>query len=401
MRYTGMFKFLFAVLPLLCSCVYEFDPADVPVPGEDGMMLVVEGDIIAGGITQVSLSYTTEMFDYEYPWEWIQGASVWVENEAGEVWGAAPPDNFADTSGYRVQSPYGYLKHRIDTRDLPLDGKYRLCISIPDRGEYVSSFKPVQITPPIDSVTCSVSSDSLQAFLEVTSHGSAQETGRYKWIFRENWNNSPDIVPDIQYVYNGDFMADYTQSQKEAMMNCFGEAYSSGIIIASTEDLSENLVYRQRVAAIDSYDKKVKGMYCISVVQMSLDEEGYAYWESMKKNTTGMGGLFDPQPSEVNGNISSVINPGETVIGYINVCTLQYGRLFVDWDKVDIYDRGGCWNVIMYPMDQWRTAYAAGKRPVYYGMTESGGKDMSIAGWVDERCVKIEQCVGKPSFWPL
>jgi hypothetical protein len=160
-------------------------------------------------------------------------------------------------------------------------------------------------------------------------------------------------------------------------------------------------VYKQRVAAIDSYDKRVKGMYCISVAQMSLDEEGYAYWESMKKNTTGMGGLFDPQPSEVNGNISSVTNSGETVIGYINVCTLQYGRLFVDWEKVGIYDKRGCSNVITYPMDQWRTAYAAGKRPVYYGMTESGGRDMSIAGWVDESCVRIGQCVGKPSFWPM
>jgi hypothetical protein len=47
MRYTGAYKFLLAVLPFICSCVYEFEPTDVPVPGEEGMMLVVEGDIIA------------------------------------------------------------------------------------------------------------------------------------------------------------------------------------------------------------------------------------------------------------------------------------------------------------------------------------------------------------------
>ena len=400
MRYIAKFNLLLALLPFISGCVYEFDPTNIDVPGEDGKMLVIEGDIIAGGITQVSVSYTTKVLDYEESWVWIQGVSVWVENEAGEIWGSAPPEGVQDTSSYRVIPPYLYQIHKIDTRGLPLDAKYRLCVSIPGRGEYMSSFSPVIVTPPIDSITWSVSPDSLQAFLEVTTHDNRQQPGYYRWFYRENWDNSPDIIPNIRYNHNLNLMERYTEEQKQMMQHCLGESYSSGILVASTEKLDKNHLNKQRIMEISSQDKRVKGLYCITVIQTAMDKQGYAYWESIRKNTTGMGGLFDPQPSEINGNITSLANPDETVIGYINVCTASVGRRFIDWEKTDIYDRKGCMNMVMYPEAEWRILYENGKVPVYYGMTESGFEDMGIAAWVDKKCVETGDCFVAPPFWP-
>jgi len=396
---TGKF-ILLLLLPIIYGCVYEFEPTDVQVPGADGKMLVIEGDIIAGGITQVSVSYTTKALEYDYIWDWLKGVSVWVENEAGEIWGSAPPEDVQDTSSYKLVTPYLYQIHKIDTRELPLDAKYRLCVSVPDKGEYMSSFKPVMATPPIDSITWSVSPDSLQAFLEVTTHDDRQQSGYYRWFYRENWENSPDLIPNIRYNYNLNLMERYSEEQKQMMQGCLGESYSSQILVASTEKLGKNHLNRQRIAGIGSNDKRVKGLYCITVIQTAMDKEGYAYWESIRKNTTGMGGLFDPQPSEINGNITSVTNPGETVIGYINVCTASVGRRFIDWEKTGIYDKKGCMNKVMYPQQEWRILYESGKRPVYYGMTESGYEDTGIAAWVDEKCVTVGECFRKPPFWP-
>ena len=54
----------------------------------------------------------------------------------------------------------------------------------------------------------------------------------------------------------------------------------------------------------------------------------------MKKNTESLGTIFDPLPSALKGNIRSLSNPSEVVIGYVNATTVQQKRMFVSGNQL-------------------------------------------------------------------
>jgi hypothetical protein len=49
----------------------------------------------------------------------------------------------------------------------------------------------------------------------------------------------------------------------------------------------------------------------------------------MEKNTTQVGSFSDPMLSELYGNIRSVSNPEETVVGYVGVYTTESKTFFI------------------------------------------------------------------------
>lgn len=49
----------------------------------------------------------------------------------------------------------------------------------------------------------------------------------------------------------------------------------------------------------------------------------------MKKNTESLGSIFDAQPSEITGNIRSLSDPAEPVVGYITASSAQEKRIFI------------------------------------------------------------------------
>ena len=101
--------------------------------------------IIVGGVTRIRLGFTETLLDETK--DLPAGITVAVESEEGVyVQGALADD--------------GVNVFEIDTRNLKTDGSYRLCVSVPGRGEYISEFKRVVLTPPIDTITWTMSHDS-------------------------------------------------------------------------------------------------------------------------------------------------------------------------------------------------------------------------------------------------
>jgi hypothetical protein len=65
------------------------------------------------------------------------------------------------------------------------------------------------------------------------------------------------------------------------------------------------------------------------VQQQTLTTEGYNYWSNLQKSTEQLGGLFDPLPSEVSGNIHCISNPSEKVIGFFSGGSTEEKRIFL------------------------------------------------------------------------
>jgi len=86
--------------------------------------------------------------------------------------------------------------------------------------------------------------------------------------------------------------------------------------------------------------------YSLLVKQYALTSEAYNYYTQLKQNTEQLGTIFDPQPSELTGNIHSLSDKNEPVIGYVTAGIVGEKRIFIDsselpgWTAETPY--GGC-----------------------------------------------------------
>lgn len=383
-------KYIYIALAL-CSCVYDYTPKDDEIQGLESPLVVIDGDIIAGGTTRVKISLTQPLLESQP--ELPLGSTVWVESESGEIITGTPTDELANS-------------FEVNTTGLDLQKKYRLCASIPNRGEYTSQFKGVLISPPIDSITYSLGPDREFARIEVTTHNNSPEKLYCKWNYSENWESDALHPSELDYDIKHELMSKVTPEEKLARQYCFSEAVSLGTYIANTEKLSENVLYKSIIKEIDKYDYRLSGLYCITVNQTALDKEAFIYWESMKNNTSGTGGIFSPQPSEVRGNITCTTRPEEIVIGYINVTTSTNKRTFINWSPVRIFATD-CVSLLLTKRDPlesdnpgntlWNAYYSMGYRPIQFDLNTT-----ERAFWALHKCTdcRLYSNSTKPHFWP-
>ena len=324
--------FLLSMAVAGSGCVYDYEPKEITTKAAENSIVVIDGDIAVGSITTVSVNITQPLINED---ETVLplGASVWVEEEGGTIYSGVEKDGQTNV-------------FEINTTQLSLQGRYRLGVSIPDRGEYLSEFREVLITPAIDSITRSIAPDNITAYVEVTTHkenaGAADTSRLYcKWNYEENWESPSVYAPSIEWNKKFQMVVELSEKEKGERHFCFSESVSSEVLIGNTEKLSENLIYKHIIAKIPNNDSRAKALYSIKVSQQSLDKGAYEYWEVMRRNSSNIGGLFSSQPTEIAGNIKNVSNPGEHVIGYVNVATVQTCRVFIDWGETDFY-KSGC-----------------------------------------------------------
>ena len=390
-------KYMIAVLLAVAAggCVYDYVPEDSEIQGLDRPLVVIDGDIIIGGITNVAVSLTTPLLD-TCEVEPL-GGTVWVESQTGEIFYGTEVDPVSN-------------RFEINTTDLDISGKYRLVVSLPDRGEYTSAFKSVLVSPPVDKITYSIPADRSYARIEVTTHSDNNGGKLYcKWKYSENWESNALFPPELDYDVKFETMYELPKDEIQARSICFSEAESFGTYIGNTEKLSQNLIDKFVINDIANTDTRLTGLYSIDVKQTALDKEAYIYWENVRKNSSETGGLFGPQPSEVKGNIDCTTFPEETVIGYVNVTTQTTLRTFIDWSSVGIFHNGYERELVQNKpaMDEgkedpgnvyWNAYYSKGYRPVMYPDEKTTDK----AYWALQKCTdcRVYSNSTRPDFWP-
>lgn len=126
---------------------------------------------------------------------------------------------------------------------------------------------------------------------------------------------------------------------------CWISRNSSDILIKNNSTLEEDRISRFPLISIDNkQDARLFQKYSIQLKQYSISEDEYLYWESMKKITQEQGGLYDPIPKPLIGNVSSIEDPTEPVLGYFSVSSVATKRHFIRNDSLK-YLAGGQWCV--------------------------------------------------------
>ena len=113
------------------------------------------------------------------------------------------------------------------------------------------------------------------------------------------------------------------------------------IRIFDASELNNGMLFEQ-VIADATYDYKFAIQYCFHISQFSISEEEFTYWKNIKEVIDIDGGLFDPPPGTIIGNIRNVDDPNDVPVGYFSVASVSFKRAFVNRDDVNFFIRGKC-----------------------------------------------------------
>lgn len=293
--------------------------------------LVVEGYICGNGPTQFTLSRTIALpGDSAIPME--TGAKVQVEGN----------DNTVFPLAQQGSGIYG-----IDTLSLNPTAQYRLRISTSDGEQYLSSYVPYVATPPIDSISWVYNSAGVNIY--ANTHDPSGNIRYFQWNYTETWQYTS--AEYSIFVYDA---TDTTVVPRpypvDQIYNCWMADNSTQIILGNSAKLAQAEIYDQPVIFIPIATQRLSVLYTIIVRQYGLTEAASNFLYMMKQNSEALGTIFDPQPSQLAGNIQCLTNPGEPVVGYISAGAVQQQRIWISPDQVP----------------NWGYVYActAGDRPV-------------------------------------
>lgn len=381
---------LLTVMVLTGGCL---DPYYPPVEDVDVNILVVDGFLdTSEGTATVTLSKAVSLSSDFAPSAESNAIVTLLDHN-----GSAYPLTEYELGQYRVES-------------VPIDpaAQYRVYIMTQGGHEYQSDLSSVYDTPPIDSVTWTT--DDRNLTVQVNTHDYTNTAKHFRWTYEETWNYHAATLSE--FISEGGGAYRY-RTPAEMIFYCWATQPSTNITIGSTVRLSENVVSQAPVAYVPKGSQKLSMKYSILVSQRAISDQEYNYLEQLKKTTESIGGLFDPQPSQVPGNIHRTSTSSPVAIGYFGVGNTVKERIFIAYTDLPEYFRDirlepGCAptdTICLYPTMAIRNCILMASDMTEATMIGSGVYlQRSLIGLTltSPRCADCRYSGGvttKPDFW--
>jgi len=290
----------------MVGCKKPYNPEVIAAPAS---YLVVEGVINSGADSTIIKLNRTVKLSASTSVNPVTDALVTVEG---------------DDNSSRPLTTTGRGIYFFAGLNLDVTHKYRLKIKTANNKVYASDFVPVINSPAIDSVTYKIKSDGVG--INLNTH-SSNNIRYYRWEYDETWVHTADYESD--YKSNGDTVLPRDKVNDNIYV-CWKNHASSTITLGSSAKLAQDIISDFLLIFISRHDDKLRHRYSILTRQYALTKEAYEFWQNLKKNTEQLGSIFDAQPSQINGNIHSLTDANEPVIGYISAGSYTTKRIYVD-----------------------------------------------------------------------
>jgi len=368
---------LFALLSLaIASCIEPYNP---PAISETVDLLVVDGLInIVDNSAKVSLSKATPIANDDGHVAEIN-ATVRIEDDKGGIYSLIEEADGTYTSV---------------NMDLSLSKKYRLIIVRGNGKEYFTDFIELKQTPTIDSISWAPTARRDGINIYANTHDENNKGRYYQWRFVETWEYTSKYFPSYELRGGQVFINNVNVYQ------CWTNKPSSEINIASTTQLNENAIRNFPLIFIAKGSQKISRRYSIIVEQRSLTKEAYDFWNELKKTTENLGGLFDPLPSKVIGNLRSKNDSEEPVLGYFSGGGTSEQRIFISAadlpEDIWLYPNQGC------PVDSIPIAQLSNYPNMYLISTYGTPFVLGYIYSSETNCMDCRDIGGdikKPDFW--
>lgn len=277
---------------ILGACL---DPYPAPVSGTDAQLLVVDAEINSTDSTaRVQLSRSIGLNETRF-YPTVTTANVSIESSDGQTINLTQV-----TEGI-------YTARQYFNRDLT----YQLHIS--DGGvEYASDPITLVRNTPFDSVVWTADEERLE--INVNSHDDSpgskyyrydfEETHEYRSFFSSDW-----IIENNVAVY---------RTPQQNITYCWITKPSSRILLTTTEGQDQNVVSNYNIMRVPRGDRRLWHKYSLLVRQIPLDKSAFEYWTKVSQVSESLGGLFDPIPYNIQGNIHVVSGNADNVLGYFS-----------------------------------------------------------------------------------
>jgi hypothetical protein len=294
----------FALLAL-AGCVEPYMPAVVDAPAS---YLVVDGFINGNGRTRVNLTRTINVNATTIP-QVEKGAKLFI----------------LDNTGARYAlTELGTGSYQSDSILLNPTRQYQLRITSASNVIYESALVPLKVTPVIDNLKWRLNGSQVQLLL--STHDPAQASRYYRWGFVETWEFNSAYQSYLEY----DRLLKAMKPRTTPIYTCWHTERRSAIKQLSTAQLSQDALLDANVLDLSASSERFKTRYCVLVNQYAQTPEEFAYYELLRKNTEAVGGVNDPLPSQLTGNVRRLDNPAEPVLGFVGAHTVQSTRLFIN-----------------------------------------------------------------------
>ena len=361
-------------MALACACIYPYNP-DLSKE-ETERILVVDGEIVAGGTSVFRLFYTQAL--QENTTKTAMG-KAWVEDEAG--------NKYFDGTGAWKSVSY------IPTPELAAGNRYRAGIIVDGETYYSEWLTPVS-APQISAI--SFDADDNNVYVLADLDGGKSATGYIGITFDETWEFHSDLEAEL--------VIDPNTWQYPPMMEqypyywCWKSMETHTMVLVDYSDLSGTRVKGATVRHFSRTDSRNHKKYSIQIKARNLSKEAYEYINYVQDVTSGGSNLFTPDPGTMEGNLHCETDPEKKVMGLVHAACAVSSRAFPDSRYLKYIIPDESLLVIVQEEDYAYYYNERGYRPVKKIVRE----EQSGVGWGPERCINCIVAGGtqdKPDFW--
>lgn len=328
MKYFNKISPFLILIFALTSCTeqYVFQNSDFE------SALVVEGTItneLKNQTVRVSQVYQLEETGPKFE----TGANVYITDDQGNEYQFEEKDTvYASISQFKAEP----------------GRKYQLKIRTKEGKNYTSDNQILTTETKIDNLTATVATVEGQRGVQinVNSYDPANTSKYYRYEYAETYKIiAPKWSPDKAIVVSTPAIPpnpaeDFPGSPAgEAIViiprnyeseTCFSTKKSDKIILNTTSSLSEDRVHYP-VRFISNQNYIISHRYSIFVKQYVQNLAAYTFYKTLNDLSTSGNVLTPKQPGFIYGNIKSVENPSEKVIGFFEVSSVSSERIYFNY----------------------------------------------------------------------
>ncbi|PZX52555.1 DUF4249 domain-containing protein [Algoriphagus chordae] len=323
-------RLIYLLLLVQVSCI---DPYEVTV-AEGPQILTIEGTITsAAGPHTVRLTRgATYGSVFEGLIRPVTGATVIVRDELGNV--TYLSENLENRGDYQSPASFSAIVGR----------SYTLQIQLTDGKVYSSFPEKVNNVPPIRNLTYQSERIPVEGEINDASGVSfivdiddpAEENNFYFW------RNSPatyvlETRPDL-YVDRETM----SPAPKDCCAVCYkSETTGNSSFFIANDDNFNGLSTRIKAGFILDDGLRFVNTYRVDLRQLSISAEAYRFLRLVKQQTEISGSVFDPPPANIRGNMISLDNPDEVVLGYFIAAGETSQRVYINGAELDFRQNVG------------------------------------------------------------
>ena len=221
---------------------------------------------------------------------------------------------------------------------------YSLNVTTQEGGNYASKPAMLSGSSTINNISAIQTSQPINGqesegvAILVDSGNSSSNNSYYRYSYDETYEVRSKYNIPIKLAIVDSVLTIVTKDKQDHI--CYTTKPSQELILANTNMLSSNNISKFPVRFISKNNRILAFRYSILVKQFSLSREAYEFYEILNE-LSGSESLFSQnQPGFINGNVYSVDNPEEKVIGYFSVSPVDSKRFFFSFtDFFDVSER--------------------------------------------------------------